>query len=566
MVLVFYYVMFGISLVLAIVYAFIFHKHFDANLTILTVLAPVINFAFVMMGTANTVGEAIIALRLTYIGGCFLLVSAMFLIFNICGVELKPWMRVLILVISSSVFATTLTIGYSDIFYKGLPDLATYGGASYITNKHYGFMHTIFYVMVGLFYAMTIAVIIYSFFKKKQIPRRILGLIVLAVTVAVFGFFGSRLITNKFELLPATYNLGMIIYLIIASRLRLYDASDSVTDSLVEKGDTGFISFDSRNHYLGSNDTAKTMIPEVSDYTVDKSVETFDVANKYIVPHIEEYKKNPEDNQFYLELKNKIYLITINHLKIGRFYHGYQLLITDDTKNQEYVKLITSYNSELEKEVEQKTKNIQEIQNKFILGMATMVEGRDNSTGGHIKRTSDCMVILIDEMKKDNFPGLSDEFCKNIIRAAPMHDLGKITIDDAILRKPGKFTPEEFEIMKTHAPEGARIIKKILDGIDDKAFFNIAVNVAHYHHERWDGSGYPKGLKGDNIPIEARIMAVVDVYDALVSKRVYKESMSFEAANNIILEGMGKHFDKRLEPYYLKARPRLEQYYKDSAN
>jgi len=253
-------------------------------------------------------------------------------------------------------------------------------------------------------------------------------------------------------------------------------------------------------------------------------------------------------------------------LKIGRFYHGYQLLITDDTKNQEYVKLITSYNSELEKEVEQKTKNIQEIQNKFILGMATMVEGRDNSTGGHIKRTSDCMVILIDEMKKDNFPGLSDEFCKNIIRAAPMHDLGKITIDDAILRKPGKFTPEEFEIMKTHAPEGARIIKKILDGIDDKAFFNIAVNVAHYHHERWDGSGYPKGLKGDNIPIEARIMAVVDVYDALVSKRVYKESMSFEAANNIILEGMGKHFDKRLEPYYLKARPRLEQYYKDSAN
>ena len=95
---------------------------------------------------------------------------------------------------------------------------------------------------------------------------------------------------------------------------------------------------------------------------------------------------------------------------------------------------------------------------------------------------------------------------------------------------------------------------------------NIAINVAHYHHERWDGSGYPEGLKGEEIPFEARIMAIVDVYDALVSKRVYKESMSFEQANNIIMEGMGKHFDKSLEPYYLKARSKFEDYYKKLDN
>ena len=110
------------------------------------------------------------------------------------------------------------------------------------------------------------------------------------------------------------------------------------------------------------------------------------------------------------------------------------------------------------------------------------------------------------------------------------------------------------------------IVHKILEGTENEEFARIAENVAHYHHERWDGSGYPTGLAGEKIPLEARIMAVVDVYDALVSKRVYKDSMSFEEANKIILDGMGKQFDKSLEPYYLKARPRFEKYYKKLDN
>ena len=143
-----------------------------------------------------------------------------------------------------------------------------------------------------------------------------------------------------------------------------------------------------------------------------------------------------------------------------------------------------------------------------------------------------------------------------------MHDLGKIAVDDAVLRKPGRFEPEEFEKMKQHAAEGARIVKEILKATDDADFRIVAENVAHYHHERWDGSGYPEGLKEEHIPLEARIMAIADVYDALVSKRVYKESMSFEKADAIIMEGMGKHFDEKLKPFYVAARPKLEAYYK----
>ena len=139
--------------------------------------------------------------------------------------------------------------------------------------------------------------------------------------------------------------------------------------------------------------------------------------------------------------------------------------------------------------------------------------------------------------------------------------MGKIAVDDEILRKPGRFTPGEFEVMKTHAAEGARIVHEILKDTDDDAFHILAENVAHYHHEHWDGSGYPDHLSGEEIPLEARIMAIADVYDALVSKRVYKEKMSFEKADAILREGMGSQFDPALAPVYLAARPKLEAYY-----
>jgi putative two-component system response regulator len=239
------------------------------------------------------------------------------------------------------------------------------------------------------------------------------------------------------------------------------------------------------------------------------------------------------------------------------------MYITDDTKNQQYIALLDNFNAELKEEVAEKTANIIEMHDNLILSLAIMVESRDNSTGGHIRRTSDGVRILVNEMKRGGEFELSPQFCRNIIKAAPMHDLGKITVDDAILRKPGRFTEEEFSIMKSHAAEGARIVHEILKGTDDDDFRVIAENVAHYHHEQWDGSGYPEGLKGDEIPLEARIMAIIDVYDALVSKRAYKDKMSFEEANKIIMDGMGSHFDKRLEPYYIAARPKLEQYYRE---
>ena len=205
--------------------------------------------------------------------------------------------------------------------------------------------------------------------------------------------------------------------------------------------------------------------------------------------------------------------------------------------------------------LDEKTKRLIAVQNSVLTGMATMVESRDNSTGGHIRRTSDCVRVFADALD------LPQAFLENVVKAAPMHDLGKIAVPDAILQKPGKFTDEEYEIMKSHSAEGARIVENVLSEVDDLDFKKIAINVAHYHHEKWDGTGYPDKLKAEEIPLEARIMALADVFDALVSKRCYKDSFTYDKAFQIIEESLGSHFDPELGKSFIACREQLEKLY-----
>lgn len=218
--------------------------------------------------------------------------------------------------------------------------------------------------------------------------------------------------------------------------------------------------------------------------------------------------------------------------------------------------------NEMTDSIETKTQKIFDIQNSIITGMATMVESRDNSTGGHIKRTSDCIKVFVNRLKKEEgYSEIPDHFYDCVIKAAPMHDLGKIAVDDAVLRKPGKFTDEEYEKMKKHSEEGARIVENVLSAVDDLEFKKIAVNIAHYHHEKWNGQGYPAKISGEEIPLESRIMALADVFDALVSKRCYKDSFTYDKAFAIIQESLGTHFDPKLGKLFLECRSELEEMY-----
>lgn len=559
--LMFYGGFFLASLALSLLYVYIWHKHFNVNFTLLFMLIPIANMGYAMIANADVIEEAMAGMKFVYLGGCF----APFLILQstleICDIKISRFTRTMLLLICTGIYSTVLTMGNSELFYKDASFVKAEDGSGMLTEKVYGPMHTVFYIVVISFFLISIFGAVYSYFNKRDISRKLILLILIPELLTMCSYFGGHIISGSDAMIPVSYVFAQIMYIIIIHRICLYDITDSGIDSLVKTGDTGFISFDFKYRYLGSNETAKQMIPILRDLTVDKPMYKSPEFKARAEKWLDDFEYDETHNEVHYHKDDKSFLITINYLFDGRKRRGYQFFIKDDTANQQYISLINRYNLDLREEVEAKTKHIVEMHDNLVMSMATMVESRDNSTGGHIKRTSEGVRILINEMRKDEDLELTDEFCRNIIKAAPMHDLGKIAVDDAILRKPGRFTDEEYEIMKTHAAEGARIVHEILKDTDDDAFHIIAENVAHYHHERWDGSGYPQGLKGEQIPLEARIMAIADVYDALVSKRVYKEKMSFEKADSIIMEGMGTHFDKDLEPYYVRARPELEKYY-----
>ena len=201
------------------------------------------------------------------------------------------------------------------------------------------------------------------------------------------------------------------------------------------------------------------------------------------------------------------------------------------------------------------------LRERTVMYFSDLIENRDSSTGGHVRRSGGIVSILMDAMLADPKSGISCDFADNMIKYAPMHDIGKIAISDSILCKPGRLTAAEYEIIKTHTVKSARIIRHILAGVESGAGTQIAENIALYHHERPDGTGYPEGLKGEEIPLEARIMAIADVYDALVSERCYKKAMSFEEAYEEIEKGMGTQFDAALNPYFISSREKIESFY-----
>ncbi len=567
MALLYYEIIFAISFVLTAVYVLIWRKHFDVNITAIFFLIPLVNLGYVFRESSTELETIITSTKLIYIGGCFLIFFITMCVLSLCDIKVNKWIRLAAFLMSSFMYYFVITIGKNEYFYKSVK--LKWEDENLIILKEYGPAHTAFYIMIGIYSAISISAIIYSLLKKRQIPNRLLYLLFLPEIISMTGYFGRAVSGLNLEIVPVTYVLAQIVYLFIVKKISVYKVADMVVESMVQSGEIGFISTDLKERYLGSNETARMIIPKLAELAVDQRITDFEELDStvnhwliYFEANSDKYSDNIYRVQTDEDRKNdKFYIIQVKYLYDGKKKLGYQIFLDDDTQNQQYISLLDNYNEELQEEVERQTKHIVEMHDNLILGMATMVESRDNSTGGHIKRTSIGVRLLIDEMRRDPGFELSESFCKNIIKAAPMHDIGKIAVDDKVLKKAGRFTDDEFNEMKKHAAEGARIIREILKETDDKDFKIIAENVAHYHHERWDGSGYPEGLKGEEIPLEARIMAIADVYDALVSKRVYKDSMSFEQADKIIMEGMGKHFDESLKPFYISARPKLEKYY-----
>lgn len=208
-------------------------------------------------------------------------------------------------------------------------------------------------------------------------------------------------------------------------------------------------------------------------------------------------------------------------------------------------------------------KNLKKNHKEMIIGFATLVENKDGSTGGHIKRTSIYVKLLANELRKRGYytDVLTDEYLENLYQAAPMHDIGKIAVPDVILQKPGKLTAEEFDVIKQHTVNGGKIIKETFVRMNNHSYSRVAYEVAKYHHEKWNGNGYPKGLKEDKIPLCARIMSIADVFDAVSEKRCYRDALPLEQCFSIIEEGKGRDFEPILVDVFLDMKDKIVEGY-----
>lgn len=231
---------------------------------------------------------------------------------------------------------------------------------------------------------------------------------------------------------------------------------------------------------------------------------------------------------------------------VSKPFHDAEVLARVEThlKLQRVQRELEKHNVQLESLVREKVKEIADSQMATIIAISKLAEHKDEETGQHVERTRTFCRILAEKLWENNHYSerITDAFIEDIYRAAPLHDIGKVGIADNILLKPGKLTPGEFEIMKTHTTIGSTTLQEVQRRYPNNAFINMGISIARSHQEKWDGSGYPDGLVGENIPLSARIMAMADVYDALRSKRPYKEAFTHEKSCRIIKED-DSHFD-----------------------
>lgn len=532
------------------------------NLYVIFCLLVIINsLGRYLLSVSDNLWMALTANKLIYVGGCYCPLFIVLALRQLCGIRISKVITGGMTLFSTVMMGFVLTIGHSDIYYKDV-QLAEGDGYHYLI-KTYGPAHSAYVAMVLLYGLLIVYYLIYAIRRRSHISVRTVSVISVMGMGVVIAYLLERLLKSKVSYVSFGYLAAAVCLVYLLERINIYDLTANIAGSVERLREYGYIEFDRKYRYVNANSYAKELFPAMEEeWRIDAPVP---VSDSFLYREVVQWLKESSYKGSKMIPVNGSYIqMSVRDIMRGRKHKaGYLVELIDRTSEQNYLNAIENYNSNLQKEVARKTADIVHIKDMMVLGMATMVESRDNSTGGHIRRTSRVVEIFSDRLSGclDEF-GISEEFLQMVIKAAPMHDLGKIAVPDSVLQKQGKFTAEEYEIMKRHSAEGARIVNDILKGVESEEFVCVAVNVAHYHHEKWNGQGYPTGISGEEIPIEARIMALADVFDALVSKRCYKDAYSFDTAFGIIEESLGTQFDPELGRVFLMCRKELEQFYR----
>ncbi|SEQ05550.1 MULTISPECIES: HD domain-containing phosphohydrolase [Butyrivibrio] len=557
---------FGILLVISVlVILYMAQKNYE-NIDIyywtLVILIPVVVLGYWLKTRVTTVEGAKLCFCFIYIDSTVLLTAVIFNIMRFMGIAVKSWIKLVAYIVGFGHLFIIWLCFDNDLYYKNVTLIDTgLGTATKMVNGPLKIVHWIYLILV---LGIIIALMIMAIVRKGTYSRRTLTLYSLLTGVGILVYIIESILDVDFSNLPALYVTADILIALNYDHAHTHDIACLISEQQKYHGTKGYVAFDLDRNFLSCNSKIYDFVPELKKQIVDENLPPDSELRSIFYSLIDDYRRDFKNVKKF-DHDGRICQCEISEFSIRKDgkVQGYLFDIDDVTEEEKFLQVMKDYNTTLNKEVDIKTESIKNIQEKVVLGLANMVENRDNNTGGHVKRTSDLIKIVVNEAKRQGVYSISEQYAEDIVRAAPMHDIGKITIENSILCKPGDLTKEEFNIMKTHSVKSGEFVNLILKGVEEKHFVDVAYNVARYHHERWDGRGYPEGLVGEMIPLEARLMAIADVYDALVSQRYYKKPLKYEEAAKIMIEGMGSQFDPNMLSVFLGCRHELEEYYKD---
>ena len=556
-----YFLTFTASLAVLIA-LLLLHKRIITSIVTIAMMVTVSSFGRYLISVSRTLDLAFLGMMFLHLSACFCPLVLIKILAHFCEIKLPGLLIGGLTLLSTTEMLLPLTYPHSHIYYTNV-QLVQLEQCSYLVRE-FGPVRIVYPLMLFIYMGLCIVLLVMALKKStRTYIHTVVGTVL--VVVIIMGFFTlDLLVPNHIDYSIHGYFIAMVLLLWRLERVNMHDLPTNISASIEALNENAYIQFDRKFRVTGVNERVRELFPEIGlTWKIGKKIPP---VNSFLYNEIVLWVQNREKGEKkVIHLGEKYYELVVRDIPyMKKACVGYLLAFVDRTSENKYLSTMESYQADLEQEVDKKTEHISHIKDMLVVGIASMIESRDDSTGNHIKRTYAVTQVFAEHLKQHcQELGVTEDFLDMVARAAPMHDLGKIAIDDAVLKKQGMFTDRDYDLMKQHPTEGARIVREILTGVEEPEFVTIAENVAHYHHERWDGTGYPEGLKGEEIPLEARIMALPDVFDALASKRRYKDALPYDVVFPMIEEGLGTHFDARLGKLFIECRPALEEMYRN---
>jgi len=491
---------------------------------------------------ADCFDNAISGLMICYVGLPFAMYSLSFFIFERYGYSnmIKKWLRNLFISLCPTVSILVFTCEFQPFYFSHLVFIDSDFALSHLEFGHGVLYYVYLSIIAVLLLCDTILVIseiktAKNSFEKSQ-AYCILGLIF----SPILGFIIYRSgITRGYDTTIVGTFIGCCFLFALFFKYKLFDFIEDAKEHALDASDGGILVLNANGKVAYASRLLKKTFPGIVDGEGSKCLSI-----------LHDYAAEKKVFSF----RSRFYNVKEFPIIEGGYPLGSAVELHDITDSYLHAR-------RLEEEVSYRTTEIMKIQRKITVGFANLVEARDKGTGDHVRRTGAMVALIAKTMKKDgNYRDiLTSNYISMLEETAPLHDLGKISIPDEILLKPGKLTDDEFETMKGHTTMGKALIEKVLRGIENDDYVSMAEDISLYHHERWNGKGYPCGLSGSDIPLCARIMSIADVYDALRSDRCYKSAMSHQDACRIIVEERGKQFDPAVVDAFMKNSETIEK-------